>query len=210
VLGDFDMDAKQEKSGPLFKEFAEKCLLLPRDWKESTRESYRNYLRIHVYPVFAKIRIIDIKRKALKNFFDDLLIKGSAPATVALVRATINMVMSEAVDSEIIESNPLSDLKLRLKRKRSIDKIPLDEAEAEKLLEQSKVFLNGFYYPPILCLLRTGLRIGELQALKWDDINFAERLIEVKRSWLLIISICYGCPANGEFDNIHERLLKRL
>ena len=38
-------------------------------------------------------------------------------------------------------------------------------------------------YPSILCALRTGLRIGEIQALKWVDIDFDDRQIEVKRSY---------------------------
>lgn len=42
--------------------------------------------------------------------------------------------------------------------------------------------MNGYYYPHLLCALRTGMRLGEMKALKWDDIDFNKRQIEVKRS----------------------------
>jgi integrase len=58
----------------------------------------------------------------------------------------------------------------------------LTESESQFLLEQAKIFMNGEYYPSILCALRTGMRIGEIQALKWKDIDFDNRQIEVKRS----------------------------
>ncbi len=59
----------------------------------------------------------------------------------------------------------------------------MTESESQLLLEQAKVYMDGAYYPSILCALRTGMRIGEIQALKWIDIDFDNRQIEVKRSF---------------------------
>jgi integrase len=42
--------------------------------------------------------------------------------------------------------------------------------------------MDGEYYPPVLCALRTGIRVGEIEALKWKDIDFDNRQIEVQRS----------------------------
>jgi integrase len=42
--------------------------------------------------------------------------------------------------------------------------------------------MDGYYYPHILCAFRTGMRIGEIKALKWKDIDFEKRQIEVRRS----------------------------
>jgi integrase len=87
------------------------------------------------------------------------------------------------VDSEGIESNLLRDLKAKSKSKALEEVDPLTEHEINLLLTQAGNYLNGTYYPPILCALRTGLRIGELQALQWGDVDFNGRFIEVKRSW---------------------------
>lgn len=180
VLGELNIE-KIEEPCPTFNEYAELWLSLPHDWKTSTRETYKFNLKKHIYPMFRNHRLNEIKRKDLKAFFDNLLIIGLTPATVALIKAPINGILSYAVDSEEIESNPLSDLKLR-KKNRSFDIEPLTEEETNRLLAQAKIFMDGYYYPHILCALRTGMRVGEIKALKWDDIDFEKRQIEVKRS----------------------------
>ncbi len=180
VLGELNIERLEEPC-PTFKECAELWLSLPHDWKESTRENYEFNLKFHIYPVLGKRRIDEIKRKDLKAFLDNLMIKGLSRSTVALVKAPISGVLSYAVDSEIIESNPLNDLKLNHK-KIAFNVEPLTEKEANQLLDQAKIFMDGYYYPHMLCGLRTGMRIGEIKALKWDDIDFEKRQIEVKRS----------------------------
>jgi len=180
VLGEFNIEQIEEPC-PTFKECAELWLSLPHDWKESTRENYVFNLKLHIYPVLGKRRVDEIKRKDLKAFLDNLLINGLSRSTVSLIKAPIRGILSHAVDSEIIESNPLNDLRLNHK-KRAFNVEPLTEKEAKRLLDQTKVFIDGYYYPHILCSLRTGMRIGEIIALKWNDIDFEKRQIEVKRS----------------------------
>ena len=126
-------------------------------------------------------RIDQIKRKDLKAFFDNLMVNGLSKNTVLLIKAPISGVLSHAVESEFIENNPLNDLKFR-KNKQKFKVEPLTEYEANQLLEQSKIHMSGYYYPHMLCALRTGMRIGEIVALKWKDIDFEKRQIEVKRS----------------------------
>ncbi|UCF02846.1 MAG: site-specific integrase [Deltaproteobacteria bacterium] len=181
VLGEFNIE--QEKAPcPSFKKCAEYWFSLPHDWRESTRINYRSNLNKHIYPVLGKQKLDTIKRKDLKEFFDSLLIKGMASETVAGVRTVVSGVLSYAVESELIENNPLHGIKIKYKSKQ-FEGDPLNEEEMFQLLEQAKKFVGGLYYPPILCKSRTGLRIGELQALQWGDIDFNGRFIEVKRSW---------------------------
>jgi len=181
VLGELDVEKINEKV-PTFKELADLWLKQPHDWKESTRDNYNLNLNKHVLPFFGSAAINEIKRKNLKAFFDQKYAEGLTPGTIQLIRAPINGVLSYAVDLEFIESNPLRDLKLKYK-KNTFEIEPLSEAESLLLLEQAKAFQNGVYYPVVLCALRTGMRIGEIQALKWNDIDIDKRQIEVKRSY---------------------------
>lgn len=179
-LGEFGFE--EQKPVPTFKECSEMWIALPHDWKESTRESYQFNLDLHILPVFGKHRINQITRKGLKAFFNEKYSEGLALSTIKLIRAPINGVLSYAVELEQIESNPMRDLALKYKKKPfEID--PLTEPESQLLLEQAKTFMDGNYYPVVLCAIRTGMRIGEMQALKWSDIDFDNRQIEVKRSY---------------------------
>lgn len=181
VLGELDIE-KINNTGPCLKELAEIWLAMHHDWKDSTRETYTANLEKHIFPKFGKARIQDIRRKDIRSFFDQLFVDGLNPNTLKLIRASFRGVMSYALDCEIITSNPFSDLRMGYK-KRSTEIKPLNDSEANLLLNQAELFMDGKYYPPILLALRTGLRIGELQALKWEDIDFDRRQIEVKRSW---------------------------
>jgi len=181
LLGELNVE-KINRQSKTFKEVADKWLALPHDWKEGTRENYQFNLKKHIFPVFKSRRVDEIKRKELREFFDCLLTKGLARATVMLIKQSVSGVLGYAVDSEEIETNPLHGIKL--KKKRNAFKVePLGEAEVDKLLDAAGSFLDGWYYPHLLCAVRTGLRIGELQALKWEDIDFKNRQIEIKRSF---------------------------
>ena len=46
----------------------------------------------------------------------------------------------------------------------------LTSEEADLLLDQAKEYRHGKYYPTILCALRTGMRLGELQALQCGGV----------------------------------------
>ena len=65
------------------------------------------------------------------------------------------------------------------------------------------------FYPIIACGLRTGLRIGELLALKWEDLDFFNKTIHVQRDitygtyykWLPKLSV-------SDIDELDKRMLE--
>jgi integrase len=182
ILGDFELDDPPPPALPSFQECAEVWLALPHeDWKESTFESYRLNLEKHVYPAIGKEPIDQIRRKHLKALFDKLATGGLSRATLSLIKAPVSGVFNHAVDSEIIEANPIKDLSISTRKIRLAIE-PLTEDEAGRLLDQARRFLGGYYHPHLLCMLRTGLRLGELKALQWQDIDFEKRQMEIRRS----------------------------
>ena len=59
---------------------------------------------------------------------------------------------------------------------------PLTREEISTLLETAKTKAPR-YYPLFLCAARTGLRMGELLALQWEDLDFHQRFIQVSRNY---------------------------
>lgn len=179
LLGDLDIE---KVSCPTFKKVAGLWLALPHDWKESTRETHVDNLNNHIYPAVGKIPINRIGRRDIKLFFDRKAAAGLSLGTLKVIRAPFSGVLSYAVDLELITVNPLLNFTMKYKsNRREID--PLNEIEAQRLLDESTRFMGGKYYPVFLTALRTGMRIGEIQALKWSDIDFKRRQIEVQRSY---------------------------
>jgi integrase len=181
TLGDFDIEQTNKKC-PTFKEYAEMWLSLPHERKESTQQNYKNYLKNHVYPQIGNMRVDEIGRKDLKLLFDKISIKGVALSSCQTIKIPLNGVFDHAVDSELIEVNHLRNMKSNKKKvKYKVD--PLTDEKAVSLLDEMLNFRNGVYYPPVLCLMRTGVRIGELQALQWADVDFETRLIDITKTW---------------------------
>ena len=156
--------------------------------KESTRDSYNQVLRNHVYPAIGDKLLDEITKQDIK----DLLIKkrneGYSLSTVKLIKAYTASIFEYAVgDDEIIESNPVKSLGKRVQeslRNKDISAqiSPLSKEELASLLRSVQINFKE-HYPLFLLLARTGMRVGEALALKWGDIDFNGRFIEVRRQY---------------------------
>lgn len=173
---------EKKTAGPTFKEVAKLWLAEPKQWRESTRANYVFSLEKHVYPKIGQRPIGTITRKKLKTFFHQLINNDMAANTVALIRAPISGVFTFALDEEMIESNPLHRLAIK-NRKSDLTIRPLNERDVDLLLDQARRFMDGYYYPALLCSVRTGCRVGELQALRWTDIDLDDRILDVVASF---------------------------
>jgi len=94
--------------------------------------------------------------------------------TLKNILATLRAVLSHAFEAELIASNPavrLGRFVFRDVRKREADF--LTRGEVESFLTAVRVHRPD-RYALFLTAVRTGLRVGELLALHWDDIQFAE------------------------------------
>lgn len=92
--------------------------------------------------------------------------------SIRLILATARVIFNHAIEDGLIESNPAAKRDRFAKtQKHDFSAVPLTREEAEALLESAKEFCPR-YYPLFLTALRTGLRRGELVALKWGDIQF--------------------------------------
>jgi len=185
TLGTFNLNIP--KAAAAFKEYADSWIKItvPGTCKESTVEDYKNILRLHVLPIFGDLNVTDINRGMVKGFLLDKINKGYAKSTVSHMKNVISGILNKALDDEIIQANPALQLgKNFLKAKNSYNNVNiLTSNEVKHLLKTVKIHFTE-HYALILLLARTGMRIGEALALKWGDLDFNGRFIEVKRSYV--------------------------
>ncbi|HPJ68351.1 MAG TPA: tyrosine-type recombinase/integrase [Desulfobacteraceae bacterium] len=177
TLGDLNINEFNKKC-PTLKEYARKWLAMPHKRREGTQANYTLSLEKHVLPVIGDKELKDIKQKDLKEFFNNLQIKGMATNNFKNIKAPLNQIFKEAVTDEIIQQNPLTGM--TFSNKRNIKIQPLTEEQAIILLDQIREY-DITLYPHFLTLLSTGVRIGELCGLKWGDIDFDNRFLTVER-----------------------------
>jgi integrase len=171
---------------PLFKECADNWLetYVKTQRRLTTYERYSDLLKKYVYPVIGNTRIDGIKRGDVKNLLLKIQSKGLSHSTVCLVSNVISGPLTDAVDDELIPVNPIVGVtkRLQLDRKRRIKINPMTREQVEQFLSACKDHYPE-YYPFFLCACRTGLRLGELLALKWGDIDWGNNVITVQRSY---------------------------
>ncbi len=205
VLGDFRIE-QPRSSIPTLAECREMWLESPHGLGVSTLTTYNGVYDRHIKAKLGKCRIDRIQKRELKLFLDRLQGKGYSDSSVSNVRSALAGPLGYACSLDIIERNPPDDLKSGTKGKkkqRAFNIKPLTEEEAEAMLQEAEEHLDGFYYPILLCALRTGMRIGELRALRWSSVNFKDRYIQVERRY------CQGLfdlPKNGRIRRVDMSL----
>lgn len=182
-LGEFGFEEKK-KSIPLFKDFAEGFMntYSAMNHKESTRDSYRDVLRLHILPVLGDMRLDAITRKHVKDLLYQKQQQGLSPGTVRIIKAYLSSILTQAVDDEIIAVNPAARAGRYIKKENGKEEIKPFTWEESTLFEKTMQEHFPRYYPFFLCALRTGMREGELIALKTGDIDFNNRFVEVRRN----------------------------
>ncbi len=182
ALGEFGFEDK--KPVFTFGEYAKRWIetTVPATCKASTLRDYKDILRIHVLPVFGDLKVTDITRGMVKDFLLGKINEGYAASTVTHLKNVVSGVLNRAVDDEVIPANPAKSLGRLFKpkdRKATMD--PLTGEELGKLLDTVKAHYPE-HYALFLLLAGTGMRIGEARALRWGDIDFEGRFINVSKS----------------------------
>lgn len=173
------------------------------DCKPSTSRSYEQLLRLHVKPCFGNRRLSEITRESVKQFLAELSCATrvvneetgeTAPKysrnTLRLVVCALRTVLNAAVEDGVLESNPAARVGRFAKSEKPVHQASaMTRDEAESFLAAVREVCPD-WYPFFLTALRTGLRRGELIALKWGDIQFGEdesdpnRYILVQRNYV--------------------------
>ena len=187
ATGEYSLKTEQEEDK------APKFRTLAHDWLENdirvlrrpgTYERYNQLLQSHILPVLGGKHIDTITRGSIKDFLLKKYKAGFSRSSVTLLRDVIGGVFQYAMDKEIVTENPVRGItkRLDLKRDRGKEVDPLTKEEEGAFLKAcGEVALD--YYAFFLMALRTGMRLGELLALKWGDIDFHSKYIIVRRSY---------------------------
>jgi integrase len=124
-----------------------------------------------------------IKKKDIKDFLFSKQDEGLSPGRVTNLKTYLSSIFSQAVNDEIISKNPVAKTGKFIKKPEETEEkiVPLTWEEKNKLEDTMKEYYPR-WYPFILTDLRTGLRVGELIALKPEDLDFEGMLITVCRN----------------------------
>ena len=142
--------------------------------KPSEVNNRKSAMTSSLIPFFGTKLLNDIKSYDVERYKNELLNRSLSPKTVNNRLCILSRCLKTAIEWELIEKIP--KIKLLKVPPQSFDYLSTEETE-EVLLKA-----EPFWYEVILVALMTGLRFGELIALRWSSVDFERKLLTVSKS----------------------------
>lgn len=151
--------------------------------------TYEGYLKKWIIPRWGVCRLTDVKAVEVEKWLKTLCFKKTgiplARGSKAKIRNIMSALYSHAIRWEWADKNPITSVRQSAKRQKAPDVLTPEEIVA--LLSElpnplrTIIELDAF----------TGLRRGELIGLRWDDVDFEQLLLHVRRS---VVAMVEGAP----------------
>ena len=155
--------------------------------RHSTYVTYYDYCHNHIIPALGKKKMKELNGDILQRFFNEKTKSGRldgrpgglSAKSLKNLRNVLSLVFKQAVLNQIIKENPLNAVKTPKKENKEMRVLTISEQEA---LEQIVFSSHNATAVGIVISLYTGLRIGELLGLQWNDVDLAHsKSLRVRR-----------------------------
>lgn len=142
--------------------------------------TYNNYAAITKYlkTYFESYTMQELTPALVEMYFKELQQRGLATGTIAKYRVVLKQICDYAIELKIIQHVPIAAFKLK-SHTNTYDFQVWNVAEIETFLSHIK---GTPLYIPVLIASQTGMRLGEILALKWSAIDFSQKQLTVRYS----------------------------
>lgn len=150
-----------------------------KEVRDTSMITYWSNYNTYIKDYFSDVLLRNVSPKIMDRFFKSLSERVSS-STMGTTSAILSRAFKEAVILEYIPVNPLGSIiksKGTTERKQSKHIYNIDEVK--NILTELK---DEILYPVIYTTIMYGLRRGEVLAISWDDIDFSNRTINIRKT----------------------------
>lgn len=167
--------------------------------KQRTFEQYSKVAQIHILPYLGDIELTDLTPFVLQKFITDLTTNGNKRTGKGLspnfVKTILSVIQNSLKTAHLVGYLPEYSAN-KIKRPKIVEKqVECFTIQEQKKIEEAALSAKKDKYRGIVLCLYTGLRIGELLALTWNDMDFEKSILSVTKT-------CHDGNENGEYVRI--------
>lgn len=156
-------------------------------WKEniqdtikiSTFSDYNYKLKKYILPYLGELPLYQITGVLIQNLIDDLKEKSLSPTSIHLISRLLSKTLKRAQDEGLIDKNPCEGIILPKRVPKKVHALTIEQQRLLTKVAESYPDLRG---QAIIIALNTGMRIGELAALSWKNVDFRHSIINVEQT----------------------------
>jgi integrase len=151
--------------------------------KKSTLEDYESTVRVHLVPFFGERPLREIDVPLVESFIFTKLDEGKAPKSIRNYVGLLHSILDHGLKRGWCQSNPVAAVdKPRADANHDLRYLTLSELEAIRGATPSTP-LGRVDRLVFLTAAMTGMRRGEVVAIRWQDIDWEAKLIRVRRNF---------------------------
>ena len=146
--------------------------------KMGTYISYEKYYQSVIKDRLGNKNLNDIRGEHIQRLYNDLVEDGYALSSIRIVSAVLNGCFQQAMRNGLVERNPVKLAELPRQTEKKTRQAMTREQQALFMEYAEESYLYNFF----AVMLRTGMRRGEMQGLKFSDIDRKQNVIHVRRT----------------------------
>ncbi|MDK2933586.1 MAG: hypothetical protein PWP27_1396 [Clostridiales bacterium] len=149
--------------------------------KPLTYDLYEILIQTSIKSEIGNILLKDLRPAHIQGFYNTKYSDGYSPSTIRKFHAVLRGALEQAVRNNLIPQNPALHVELPSMEPKVIKAFTLEE---QKRFEECARKYQ--YYPAFIVALDTGLRMSELLALRWDDIDLVNGYVVVNKNLVFV------------------------
>src|SRR5262249_9505022 len=138
-------------------------------------QTYETFVRANIVPLIGAVPMAKLTEMQISSAYAALMHNGLAPITIVHVHRMLSTALKQAVRWRILSANPCSDVKPPRVERREM------KVWNTRIMAAAIELSRGQTCPhvPILLASLCGLRLGEIAALRWGDVDLDRGIIKI-------------------------------
>lgn len=145
--------------------------------RDNTKRAYNQVYQKHISPTLGKYNIQDITQLQIRELLKKKKKEGLGYETRNKIKILLVDIFNKAMIDQFVNRNPAKGITVKRDEERDVQVLSLEDQIA--FFDCCKgTFYDNFFN----VALQTGMRIGELAALRWKDVDWKNNVIHVTRT----------------------------